>query len=133
MDVAQFRSQAGLGYVARGQGDNSLARKCLCDVVCATRDYDYKELVQEWLPLAALLAADDDQPERSMELYSLARHLGFVNNSRYWEEMACRELDKVRASMPPELAAAAEARGRKPDPRETVEELLLELSHLTSV
>ncbi|MDX1616322.1 MAG: BTAD domain-containing putative transcriptional regulator, partial [Candidatus Promineifilaceae bacterium] len=40
-DVARFRPQAGLGFVARAQSDESLARQCLHDVLRAAKDYDY--------------------------------------------------------------------------------------------
>ena len=132
LDVREFSPQAGLGYIARVEGDDSLARKCLSDNLCATKDYDHAELAVDWLPLAALLAADDGRPELSIELYSLARHIGFIKNSRYWQEIACRELDAVRDSLRPEVALAAEKRGRELDLRETVEVLLVWLSRLTA-
>ncbi|MDX1615997.1 MAG: hypothetical protein R3300_16915, partial [Candidatus Promineifilaceae bacterium] len=126
-DVLRFRQQASLGYVARAQGDESLARKCLHDVLRAARDHDYPELALRWLPLAALFAADDDRPERSVELYSLARHIGYIK-SGFWRDLAGRELDEVRAALRPEVAAAAEERGRALDVQETAEMLLFELS-----
>jgi hypothetical protein len=43
------------------------------------------------------------------------------------EELACNELDVVRASLPAEKAAAAKARGRELDVWETAESLLHEL------
>lgn len=129
MDVNLFRVQAGLGYVARFQGDESLARQYLYNSISATRDYECLELALAWLPLAMLVAIDEDQPDRALELYSLARHIGFINNSRYWEVLACRELDDVRASLPAEVVAAADARGHELDLKETIEELLVDLTH----
>ena len=41
--------------------------------------------------------------------------------------MTCRELDEVRASLLPDVAAAAKARGREMDVWETAEALLREL------
>jgi hypothetical protein len=78
------------------------------------------------LPVAALLAADDGRFERSIELYSLAQRFGHIANSRWFKNVAGRELDGVGAALSPEVASAAEARGRELDPWQTADELLEE-------
>ncbi len=79
------------------------------------------------LPAAALIAADKGNSTRAIELYSLAQQFGHIRNSRWFADVACNELDKVRASLPADVAAAAEARGRELDVWETAEALLREL------
>ena len=131
-DVDQFTPIGWLGYVARAQGDDLTARKHLKDVLRAVIEYDYTEL-NIWLPLASLLAVDDGRLERAIELYSLARrHIGSIKNSLFWQEVAGRELDDVRASLPSEVAAAAETKSRMLDVRETIDKILAELSRLPS-
>ena len=78
------------------------------------------------LPAAALLAVDDGNPVRGMELYGLAQGFGHITNSCWFADVACKELDRVRASLQVEKAAAAEARGRELDVWETAETLLQE-------
>ena len=75
----------------------------------------------------ALLLADGGQEERAVEVYTLAARTPFVANSRWFEDIAGREIAAAALALPPEVAAAAEARGRVRDLWATVEELLVEL------
>jgi hypothetical protein len=79
------------------------------------------------LPLAALLLADQGQQERAVELYALASQNPYVANSRWFEDIAGRHIVAVAATLPPEVVAAAEARGRGRDLWGTAEALLKEL------
>jgi hypothetical protein len=51
----------------------------------------------------------------------------YVANSRWFEDVAGRHIKEVAASLPLEVVAAAEARGRGRDVWETAEVLLKEL------
>jgi tetratricopeptide (TPR) repeat protein len=128
--VYQALIWAILSYVVRAQGDSLLARKYLIGALRLGIEYRAISPIMCCLPVAALLAADDEQPERAIELYSLARQFGHIRNSHWFEDVACRELDEVRASLPVAVAAAAEARGRELHVWETPEELLRELDSL---
>jgi len=79
------------------------------------------------LPLAALSMADEGQTERAAEVYALVSRYPFVANSRWFEDVAGRHIAAVAATLPPEVVAAAQERGRARDLDATVEELLAEL------
>jgi hypothetical protein len=79
------------------------------------------------LPQAALLLADRGQTERAVELYALAARHPFVANSRWFEDVAGREIAALAESLPPDVVAAAQERGRGRDLWATVRELLIEL------
>jgi len=123
----QSVSQAILSYVARAEGDYESARDNLASALRSGIGSRSISPLMYCLPIAGLLAADDEDQIRAIELYSLARQFGHIRNSRWFEVVACNELDEVHASMPEEKAAAAEARGRELDVWETAEALLREL------
>jgi hypothetical protein len=79
------------------------------------------------LPAIALLLADQGEKERALELYALASRAPYVANSRWFEDIAGRYIAAVAASLPPEVVAAAQGRGRARDLDATAEELLAEL------
>jgi hypothetical protein len=82
------------------------------------------------LPAAALLLADRGEAERAVELYALASRHPVVANSRWFEDVAGRHIVAAAAhpeGVPPELAVAAQERGRERDLWATLEELLTEL------
>ena len=80
------------------------------------------------LPGVALLLADRGEPERAVELYALAARYPFVANSRWFELVFGRHVAVVAGSLPPEAAAALQARGRDRDLWATVDELVAELA-----
>jgi hypothetical protein len=79
------------------------------------------------LPAASLLLAGAGETQRAVELYALASRYPFVANSRWFEDVAGKEIAAVAESLPPEVAAAAQERGRARDLWATAEELLDEL------
>ena len=68
------------------------------------------------------------QAERAVELYALAWRFPAVSNSRWCQDVFGQPLAAVAASLPPEVIATAQARGRARDVWATVQELLEELS-----
>ena len=79
------------------------------------------------IPATALLLADQGEIEQAVELYALASRYPFVANSRWFEAVFGRHIVAVADTLPPEVVAAAEERGRARDLGETVKELLVEL------
>jgi hypothetical protein len=79
------------------------------------------------LPAAALLRMDAGEAERAVELYALASSYPFVANSRWFEDIAGREIAAAAEALPPEVGARAEERGQAKDLWATVKELLEEL------
>jgi hypothetical protein len=67
---------------------------------------------------------------RAVELYAMAESLPFVGNSQLFADLAGKSMAAVAETLPPEVAAAARARGRQLDWWETAEILLEELSQL---
>ena len=79
------------------------------------------------LPAMALLLLDQGSRDRAIELYALASRDPYVANSRWFEDVAGREIAAAAEALPPEAVARAQERGRARDLWATVEELLGEL------
>lgn len=120
--------RAILSYVVRAQGDRRLAIDFLERALLSGIEYHTVYSIIYCLPIAALLAADDGRNLRAVELYSLARQFSHITNSRWFEAVACRQLDNVLAALPPVVASVAEAKGRELDLWETADELRFELT-----
>jgi predicted ATPase/DNA-binding CsgD family transcriptional regulator len=125
--VYQALPRANLCYVVRAQDDGKLARDYLASALRSGIEFRSITPIMYCLPVAALIAADEGHPERAVELYSLAQQFGHITNSRWFREVACRELDEVRDTLPPDVASAAEARGRELNLWSTANDLLNEL------
>jgi len=118
---------AGAGYAARRLGQKTQARQSLAQAL--QLGIKIRSLRPLWaaLPAVALLRADRGEVERAAELYALAWTVPHVACSRWYEDVAGRELAAVAASLPPEVREAALARGRAREIWATAEELLAEL------
>ena len=77
--------------------------------------------------MAATLSAAQGKPEQAVELYALASCHPYIANSRWFADVAGRDIEAVAEKVPPEVVAAAQERGRMRDLWATVEELLTEL------
>ena len=121
-----------LGYAEWGLGNNFLAQQHLAEGVGIALKQETIAKLRYALPLAALLLADQGQKERAIELYALALQSPFVANSRWHEAVAGRHIAAAAECLPPEVVAAAEARGRARDLWATAEELLEELTETAS-
>lgn len=75
---------------------------------------------------AALLLADSGKPERAAEVVAFALQTHVMDN-RLTQDFILRELRAILAALPPDVAAAARARGEGRDYWEAVAELLGEL------
>ena len=76
---------------------------------------------------AALLLLDKGEIERAVELVAQTSCFPVVANSRWFEDVAGREIAAAAQTLPPEVVAAAQERGRERDLWETAAELLEEL------
>ena len=61
-----------------------------------------------------------------MEIFALASRYLFIVNSRWFEDVVGRRITIASASLPSDMVAAAQERGRARDLDETVAELLAE-------
>ncbi|MDF1512997.1 MAG: hypothetical protein P1S60_04220 [Anaerolineae bacterium] len=79
------------------------------------------------LPAISLHLSALGQMEYAIEIYTLALTFPFIANSRWFYDVAGRRIEKAAESLPPDVVAAAKARGRELDLWETAKELLVEL------
>ena len=119
-----------LGYAKYALGDKIQAGQHLVKALqIGTKISSYPTL---WLPLplAALLCADQGELEQTVELYSLflAFCLDDWASSIYFEDLAGRKIAVLATTLPPEVVAAAEERGRQRDLWETAEKLLAQFT-----
>jgi len=112
---------------ARGLGRLLEARKHLCEALQISAEIRDVPTQMYALPVAALILADLGEAERAVEIYALASRYGFVANSRLWEDIAGQRIAALAATLPPEVVAEAQARGRARDVEATVKELLADL------
>jgi DNA-binding SARP family transcriptional activator/predicted ATPase len=116
-----------LSYAARGLGQHLKARRYLCEALQIAADLQVFLPVMFALPAAALIRADRGELERAVELYGLACRYPFVANSRWFEDVVGRPIAVAASSLPPEVVAAAQERGRRCDLQATTAALLAEL------
>jgi hypothetical protein len=79
------------------------------------------------LPFAARLLAEQGEAKPAVEAYAFASRCPYITNSHWYQDLVGRHMEGIIAALPPEVAAAAQARGRARDPWATVQELLAEL------
>ncbi|MBN2389835.1 MAG: tetratricopeptide repeat protein [Anaerolineae bacterium] len=75
----------------------------------------------------ALLLIDEGETEQAVEFYALASRYPLVANSRWFEPIAGQHIAAVAATLPTDVVAAAQERGRARDLDVTVKELLVAL------
>jgi predicted ATPase len=118
---------AHAAYVERKLGRPRRARRSLLEVL------QIGAKIEAWIPLviglpaAALLLADQGQARRAVELYALACRYPNIANSTQVVDIAGRQIAAIAATLPPDVVAAAQERGRARDVEATVVELYLEL------
>jgi tetratricopeptide (TPR) repeat protein len=118
---------ASLGCAARGLGQLSQAQQHLYEALRTGAEIQAFGPLILALPAVALLLVDRGETERAVELYALASRHPFVANSPWFEDVAGRHIAAVAATLPPEVVAAAQERGRARDLDATMAELLAEL------
>jgi predicted ATPase/DNA-binding SARP family transcriptional activator len=89
----------------------------------------FRPLLQA-LAANALLLADRGEAERAVEVYALAQAYPLVAHSRWFEDVAGREMADVAAGLPADVAQAAQARGQASELWSTAEDLLEEVAGL---
>jgi len=114
------------GYAARGLNQLFQAREHLYEALQTAADIGVFMPLLYGLPAVALLLADQGEHERAVELYALASRYGFVANSRWFEDVAGRHIAAIAATLPSDVVAATQERGRARDLEATVAELLVE-------
>ncbi len=116
-----------LGYAARGLDNIPQARRHLSQALHAIVEIGTFLPLLFALPMTALLLVDQGERERAVEVYALASRYPMVDRSRWFEDVAGKHVAAVAATLPPDIVAAAQERGRARDLEATVAELLAEL------
>jgi tetratricopeptide (TPR) repeat protein len=116
-----------LAYSDRGLGQLSQARQRLTAALATVTEMRHFWAGLLALPAAALVLADEGRAERAVEIYAVASHYPFVANSRWFEDVAGKHIAAIAATLPPEMVATAQERGRARDLWATAAELLGEL------
>jgi len=119
--------RAALAYVERGRGRRHPAREHLCAALRPTAESHYRNAALQSLPAEALLLLDEGALERAVELYALVSIYPYAAHSRWFEDVAGREISAAAEALSPEVVDAAQERGCARDLWATVEELLDEL------
>ena len=120
-------TEAVMGYAARGIGQPDQARGHLAEALRLGREQDSWPPVVLALPAIALLWPTGERQNVQSSCTPWPRTFPYEPNSRWFEDVAGREIDALAATLPPEVVAAAQERGRARDLWATVEELLGEL------
>jgi len=115
-----------LGISALRLNQPLLAEQCLSEALQITVKIGGIFSLMHTLPAAALFAADRSNAERAVELYALASRFPYVAGSRWFEDVFGRRIAGGAGTLPPDVVAAAQARGRARDSGATAAELLEE-------
>jgi predicted ATPase/DNA-binding SARP family transcriptional activator len=116
-----------LGYALRALGQPSRAWHHLSTALRVGAEIGSFPLLVTPLPGIAMLLADQGETERAVELYALASRYPTGARSRWYEDVVGRHIAAAAATLPPDVVAAAQERGRARDLAATVAELLAEL------
>jgi hypothetical protein len=121
---ALSRSLATLALVLRAVGDVVAARESLSEALQLAIEMRSPPVLCYSLPAAALLLADQGDNVRAVAIYALALQNPNVANSRWFYDVAGKEIEAIAESLPPAVAEAAKAKGAEMDLWATAEELL---------
>jgi predicted ATPase/DNA-binding CsgD family transcriptional regulator len=124
VQAAEF--MAVRAYIALQVGERQQAHAYLDEALCWAGEHGSNRSWYYCLPAAALLIAPGN-PERAVELHALSQTFAHIANSRWFYDMAGKELEAVSAQLPAEAVTARE-RGRMLELRPTAVALHEELS-----
>jgi predicted ATPase/DNA-binding SARP family transcriptional activator len=123
-------SLARLSRAAYGLGNHVEARRHLFEALGITVEMGAFIPLMHLMPIIPVVLAAEDDPglkERALELYALAASHPFIANARLFEDIAGKHIAAATETLPPDVIAAAQERGRALDWWETAEALLNEL------
>ena len=119
---------ASLGYATRQEGAAVQTGHHLYHALKIGIELRYPRPCTTALPLLALLLGNQGEIVRAVESYALASTYGHVAHSRWFEDVAGKHIAAAAETLPPDVVAAAQERGRARDLWATVEEVLEELT-----
>jgi tetratricopeptide (TPR) repeat protein len=116
-----------LGFAECKLGHRSQARTHLAEAMRIAAQFQAGVLASSIISGIALFLAEEGKAQRAAEIYALASCEPYVANSQWYEDVCGKHIAAVAATLPPDVVAAAQQRGRARDLWETAEELLAEL------
>jgi tetratricopeptide (TPR) repeat protein len=122
----QGTALATAAYGERASGNHQRAVHLLVQALLVPVPEAYYPRITA-LPVLALLLADRGDVQRAVEIYSLAIRSPYLANSQWFHHVAGRELEALMASLPPQIVATAQERGKARDLKATADELLADL------
>jgi tetratricopeptide (TPR) repeat protein len=119
---------ACLGYIARAHNQINKAQRCFFQAL----DMGHRVIMclPHILPGIALLFADLGESERAVEIYSFASTMGWVANSKWFDDIAGVQIRAFAGQLAPEVTKAAQKSGTSLELWEGTEQLLVELEAL---
>ena len=117
-----------LGYTLYKLGNLAQARKHLAEALQLGVEIRAFMPLYVALPTAALMLADQGEKEQAVELYALISRYLPVAKSRWFADVFGQHIEAVAVTLSPEIAAAAESRGRSRNVWEVVKTVLVNLS-----
>jgi hypothetical protein len=108
---------------ACGLGQFEAARQDLQEALQTTFEGKIVGSLVHILPIAGLYLASVAEPEQAVEVNALAMRYPYVANSRWFEDVVGKHIAAAASTLPPEVVAAAQERGRERDLWVTAEEL----------
>jgi tetratricopeptide (TPR) repeat protein len=116
-----------LGHAACALGHYDQAKQHICKAL-RMRAESWGLSDRVWaVSTIALLLTGDEKVEQAVELYALASRYPMVANAPFFEDTVGQHIAAAAEALPPEVVAAAQARGQARDLEATVRELLEEM------
>jgi predicted ATPase len=103
-------------YAFLGLENPNAAKQHLCSAIQIAVELNAVYPLLWALPAMALLLVKKGEYERAVELYALAKRYPLVAKSQWFEDVVGEGISAIAASMPSEVAAAAQSRGVNIDP-----------------
>jgi hypothetical protein len=139
-DLAQKNTAwllAALGGAAFGLGKYSGAKQHLLEALRLTTEFRAFIPLVHLMPVMPLVLAGEEDTRiatklkvRAVEIHAMAQSHPFVAKARLFEDIVGAPMRAAIASLPLDVAATAQARGRELDWWETADALLVELRRL---
>jgi tetratricopeptide (TPR) repeat protein len=121
---------AGLGRAEYGRGNRDQAQQRLLEALEIAVELRTLIPLLHLVPIVALVLADAEEAGlkiRAAELHGLCMSHPFLSRAQLFEDIAWRQIRAGTASLPSDVVAAAQERGRALDWWATAEALLREL------
>jgi predicted ATPase len=118
---------SGLALSEHQQGENDKARACLYEALQIGRGILATITLWIAIPVLAIILADKGDAERAIEFYELVSRYPLIEIGQFYREVFRKTIYEAASTLPEEIIAEAEARGRSRDLHDTITEIIAEL------